>query len=190
MNMGKFNTLVNYPSDKTIQNSNTGFKYEHNPSDNPKVLQDAIEDPNAVYGYSPNPKSNSIGGYANKIDWSDPIAVKGATERRINYHVNNDNISELIIKMKAEGCSVEDIAKAANEQRNLNRLNDYKNDANGLKLVKERNLAKYGNENGPTAEFLYNKYGSWETVIEKAMSANPGMDACCGLCDKYFHLYD
>lgn len=60
--MGKFNTLVNYPSDKTIQNSNTGFKYEHNPSDNPKVLQDAIEDPNAVYGYSPNPKSNSIGG--------------------------------------------------------------------------------------------------------------------------------
>lgn len=188
--MGKFNTLVNYPSDKTIQNSNTGFKYEHNPSDNPKVLQDAIEDPNAVYGYSPNPKSNSIGGYANKIDWSDPIAFKGATERRINYHVNNDNISELIIKMKAERCSVEDIAKAANEQRNLNRLNDYKNDANGLKLVKERNLAKYGNENGPTAEFLYNKYGSWETVIEKAMSANPGMDACCGLYDKYFHLYD
>lgn len=62
--------------------------------------------------------------------------------------------------MKAEGCSVEDIAKAANEQRNLNRLNDYKNDANGLKLIKERNLAKYGNENGPTAEFLYNKYGS------------------------------
>ncbi len=181
----------NFPNIKVVESNNiSGFKYKHHPSDNPKVLQDAIEDPNAVYSYSPNPKSNSIGGYANKIDWSDPIAVKCATERRINYHVNNDNISELIIKMKAEGCSVEDIAKAANEQRNLNRLNDYKNDANGLKLVKERNLAKYGNENGPTAEFLYNKYGSWEIVIEKAMSANPGMDACCGLYDKYFHLYD
>lgn len=135
-------------------------------------------------------QNQTVQAGANKIDWSDPIAFKGATERRINYHVNNDNISELIIKMKAEGCSVEDIAKAANEQRNLNRLNDYKNDANGLKLVKERNLEIYGNENGPTAEFLYNKYGSQETVIEKAMNANPGMDACCGLCDKYFHLYD
>ena len=186
----KFNISGNFPSYKISQNSNTGFKYEHNPSDNPKVLQDAIEDPKAVYGYSPNPESNSIGGYATKIDWSDPMAVNGAAKRRIDYHVNNDNISELIIKMKSEECSVEDIAKAANEQRNLNRLNDYINDVDGLKLVKERNLVKYGNENGPTAEFLYNKYGSWETVIEKTMSANPGMDACCGLYDKYFHLYD
>lgn len=28
-------------------------------------------------------------------------------------------------------------------------------------------MNKYGNENGPTAEFLYSKYGSWEKVIEK-----------------------
>lgn len=50
----------------TLKSSdNIGFKYKHNPSDNPKVLVDAIEDVDAVYGYSPNPKSDSIGGYAN-----------------------------------------------------------------------------------------------------------------------------
>lgn len=53
--------------------------------------------------------------------------------------------------------------------------------------VKSSNRLKYGNE--PMAEYLFEKYGSWDKVIEKSMSANQGMDACCGLYDKYFHLY-
>ena len=132
-----------------------GFKYKHNSSNNPKVLQDAIENPNAVYGYSPNPNSESIGGYADAIDWSNPTEVAKARARRQAYHEKNDNISELVIKMKVDGYSVEGIAKAANHQRNLNRLNDYIDDIEGLARVKERNRVKYGNENGPTAEYLF-----------------------------------
>ncbi|MBR4464316.1 MAG: hypothetical protein IKS40_06850, partial [Treponema sp.] len=40
------------------------FQYEHNPSLNPLVLRDAIEDETAVYGYSPNPESGRLTAYA------------------------------------------------------------------------------------------------------------------------------
>ena len=173
-----------------VDDIETGFKYMHNPSDNPKILGDAIRNPKAVYGYSPNPKSKSISGYADAIDWSSPKEVAKATARREKYHIRNDNILEQVIKMRAEGYSAEEIARKTNQLRNTNRLNDYISDPEGLAHVKNRNLLKYGNEDGPTAEYLFEKYGSWEKVIEKSMSANPGMDACCGLYDKYYHLYE
>ena len=47
----------------------------------------------------------------------------------------------------------------------------------------------YGNELGPTPEYLFEQYGSWETVITKAFSSNPGMDACLGLYDEMFDTY-
>ena len=50
-------------------------------------------------------------------------------------------------------------------------------------------MAKYGNENGGTPEYYYEKYGSWETVLEKALSTNAGADACLGLYDKYYDTY-
>lgn len=171
------------------------FKYKHNPSENPKVLQDAIVDENAVYGYSPNPKPTSrISGFANGdlYDWSNPDKVKVYRERRIQYHIENDNIDRLIIEMKKNNKSIEEIARAANARRNQNRLYDYikRNDYEGLKKVKKSNLKTYGNELGITAEDALRKYGSWEKVIEKTKSANPDMDACCGLYDVYYDLYN
>ena len=50
------------------------------------------------------------------------------------------------------------------------------------------NLDTYGNENGPTAESLFEKYGSWDKVLVKSFSSNSGMDACLGLYDvQYEH---
>ncbi|EMI9089206.1 hypothetical protein COD05_28390 [Bacillus cereus] len=167
----------------------TSFAYKNNPMDNPKAAKDIHENPDAVYGFSPNPKSESIGGFADALDWTNPEQVAQATVRRQSYHDKNDNIIELVNKMKNEGNSIEEIARAVNNQRNQNRLNDYIDDPKGLERVMARNEVKYGNPHGPTAEFSFNKYGSWEKVIEKSMSANPGMDACCGLYDKYYHLY-
>lgn len=94
--------------------------------------------------------------------------------------------------MRKEGYLTEEIARAANAQRNQNRLNDYiiNNDMEGLERVKRRKVLKYGNENGLTAEDALEKYGSWEALIEKTKSANPAMDACCGLYDKYYYLYE
>ncbi len=65
----------------------------------------------------------------------------------------------------------------------------YANDPDGLEALKKSNLETYGNENGGTPEYFYKKYGSWETVIEKAFSTNAGADACLGLYDKYYYTY-
>lgn len=65
----------------------------------------------------------------------------------------------------------------------------YKDDPEGLANLKESNLITYGNENGGTPEYFYAKYGSWETVIEKALATNAGADACLGLYVEYYDTY-
>ena len=94
-----------------------------------------------------------------------------------------------MISMKQAGKSTEEIARVVSAKRNEIRLASYKDDPEGLAKVKKSNLETYGNENGGTTEFFYAKYGSWETVIEKSISANPGADACLGLYDKYYDTY-
>lgn len=174
--------------EKGLDAWNNRFKYKHNPMDNPKAVKDIIEDPNAVYGYRPNPESERLQEFVD-YDWSDPEVAETARLNRTKYHEENDNISELVRKMEKEGASSEEIGRAANIQRNQNRLDSYANNPEGLAKVKQSNLEKYGNEFGPTADQLYEKYGSWEAVIEASERANPGMDAVCGLYDTYYDLY-
>lgn len=38
----------------------TGFVYKNNPMDNPKAVKDILENPDAVYGFSPSQKLKSI----------------------------------------------------------------------------------------------------------------------------------
>ena len=42
----------------------------------------------------------------------------------------------------------------------------------------------------PSADFLYEKNGSWQMVLEKALGTNAGMDACLGFYDAYYDFYD
>lgn len=53
-------------------------------------------------------------------------------------------------------------------------------------MVRRSNLSTYQNPDGPTPEFLFKKYGSWEGVINASIRSNPGMDACVGLYDLYY----
>ena len=163
------------------------FKYEHNPMDNPVAAADIIVNPNAVYGFSPNPESARLGNFATAIDWTSSADVAKAREVREAYHQRNSNLWEIFSDMEAKGHSIEEIARAVSRQKNVNRLAEL--DSENLALTKASNLKTYGNEEGPDADFLHQKYGSWEAVIDKAISSNPGMDACCGLYDIYYHLY-
>ncbi|KNY30351.1 hypothetical protein [Pseudobacteroides cellulosolvens] len=167
------------------------FQYENNPLDNPKAMADIILNPEAVYGFSPDPESTRIGEFASSIDWTNPEQVSKATAAREKYHQENDSIADLVVKMKKEDASPEEIAKAAVNQRNKNRLDSYlkRGDEAGYQRVLRSNQETYGNPLGMTPEDALKKYGSWEKVIDKTMSTNSGMDACCGLYDKYFHLY-
>jgi hypothetical protein len=164
------------------------FTYIHDPKDNPGAMADIQVDPNAVYGFSPNPDSSRLGSYA-QFDWTDPEYVKKAKKSREAYHESMESMIDLLYKMRADGASIEEIARAASTERNRIRLSTYKDDPAGLAAVKERNLKTYGHEDGPTPDELYDKVGSWEAVLQGAFSSNMGMDACCGLYDQYYSLY-
>ena len=162
--------------------------YVHDPMANPSAAKDIVVDPSAVYGYAPSPTSSRLKDYVD-YDWSDPVLVEKMRQQREEYHDSMKQLYSMITTMRTAGASVKDIAIAVSTRRNEMRLESYKGDPEGLAKVKKSNLENYGNENGGTPEFFYNKYGSWETVIEKALSANAGADACLGLYDKYYDTY-
>lgn len=176
---------------ETISSSSVSaeeFRYVHDPRLNPKAMEDIIEDPSAIYGFSPDPNSVRLGQFAS-YDWSDPVLVENARQERIAYHAQNAGLYDMLTQLQAEGKSIEEIARTISAERNRIRLAAYDGDPEGLAAVKQSNLDTYGNEEGPSADSLYAKYGSWETVLEKAFSVNSGMDACLGLYDDYYDLY-
>jgi hypothetical protein len=164
------------------------FTYEHDPRENPAAMEDIVENPDAVYGFSPNPDSPRLGSFAD-YDWTDPEVVAEAQKERREYHESMDTMTDILYRMRDEGASMEEMARAVSEERNRLRLESYKDDPKGLAEVRESNLKTYGHEEGPTPDQLYEKYGSWTVVLQKAFSPNMGMDACCGLYDEYYWLY-
>ena len=167
------------------------FTYAHDPRDNPVAMRDIVENPDAVYGFSPSPAEEStLKEYVDAIDWTDAEQVASARAQRQAYHDSMEELYDMIITMVNEDQSIEAIARAVSQRRNELRLEAYANDPEGLAAVKKRNLDTYGNEFGPTQDSLYEKYGSWEMVLIKALGSNPGMDACLGFYDEYYDLYD
>ena len=162
--------------------------YVHDPMENPKAAADIIVDPDAVYGYAPNPDSVRLGAFA-KYDWSDAAFVAQMKQEREAYHESIHELYQMKADMEAQGESVEEIARAISNRRNEMRIEAYKDNPDGLATLKESNLEKYGNENGGTPEYYYEKTGSWEAVIEKAFLTNAGADAILGLYDTYYDTY-
>ncbi len=164
------------------------FQYIHDPSQNPEPMKDIIADPKAVYGFVPDPASDRLGEFAS-YDWSDEGSVASAKAERLKYHESMDSMSDIIYKMREEGASTEEIARAVSAERNRLRLLSYGDDIESLEKIKESNKKTYGQEEGPTPDQLFEKYGSWALVIQKAFAPNLGMDAVCGLYDDYYWLY-
>ena len=164
------------------------FSYVHDPRLNPEAMKDVIVNDDAVYGFSPDPQSTRLGSYA-QYDWTDPVFVAQAREERIKYHDSLKTMKVILNQMKEKGATTEEIARAISSERNRLRLAAYDGDPAGLAEVKKSNLETYGHEDGPTADEMFEKYGSWEAVIQKAFSPNLGMDACCGLYDDNYQLY-
>ena len=165
--------------------------YEHDPAENPAAMRDIVVNPEAVYGFSPSAAEEStLKEYADIIDWTDPEQVAEARQQRLEYHESLQELYDMIMEMVDRDKDIETIARAVSQRRNELRLEAYKDDPEGLELVKKRNLETYGNEFGPTQDALFEKYGSWEMVLIKALGTNPGMDACLGFYDDYYYLYN
>ena len=135
--------------------------------------KDIVKDDTAVYGFRPS-ETGSLKQYA-AADWSDPDLVESGRLERIAYHKSIESLYDILDQMQAEGKPLEDIARAVSQKRNELRLEACKDDPEALAALIQRNLEKYGHEEGPLPDELYAQYGSWETVIEKAFSTNVGM---------------
>ena len=164
------------------------YSYVHDPRLCSEAMKDIVVNPDAVSGFSPDPQSKRLGSYA-EYDWTDPAFVANAKAERTEYHDSLRSMSVILDRMKEQGATVEEIARAVSSERNRLRLAAYDGDPEGLAEVKKSNLATYGHEDGPTPDEMFEKYGSWEAVIQKAFSPNLGMDACCGLYDDYYQQY-
>ena len=166
------------------------FAYENDPGDHPYAMKDIVANPDAVFGFSPSPESTRLKEFVDALDWTSPQEVAMAREERRKYHESLSELYRMIEEMLGEAKPVEEIARAVSQRRNEIRLEAHQDDPEGLAMVKQSNLDTYGNELGPTADSLYEKYGSWQTVLEKALGTNAGMDACLGFYDEYFEFYD
>ena len=163
------------------------FRYFNDPRENPGAMADIVLDRDAVYGFRPS-ETGSLKQYAGE-DWTDPASVEEWRQSRIAYHESLRELYGMIEEMQDAGYSAEEIARAVSTRRNELRLEACADDPEALAKLKERNLEKYGHEEGPLPEELYEKYGSWTMVLAKALSTNSGMDACLGLYDTYYQLY-
>ena len=152
------------------------YSYVHDPRLNAEAMKDIVENADAVYGFSPDPQSKRLGSYA-RYDWTDPVFVANANKERREYHDSLNTMNEILDRMKEKGASTEEIARAVSAERNRLRLAAYDGDPAGLAEVKKSNLETYGHEDGPTADEMLAKYGSWETVIQKSFSPKLGKDA-------------
>jgi hypothetical protein len=101
---------------------------------------------------------------------------------RMRYHA-------LLAEMDREECALR--ARGASEEEIARRMVDLRNEAKDItragmtpeqvRRLEERNVAKYGNPLGPTADQLYAKYGSWEAVAEAATRTSAAVDGELGL---------
>ena len=175
-------------SNSASSSPSEGFHYTHDPRLEPEAMKDILEDPEAVYGFVPDPDSERLGPYA-EYDWTDESFVEEAKKERKAYHESLESLTDILYKMREEGASMEEMARAVSTERNRLRLEIYKDDPEGLEKTKKSNLDTYGHEEGPTPDQLFEKYGSWTIVAQKAFSPNLGMDVVCGLYDEYYWLY-
>src|SRR3546814_20470384 len=86
-------------------------------------------------------------------------------------------------RREAEGESPEAIARDLVQRRNALKQRFRADDDPGVvALMEQRNRLKYGDPNGPNADWLFRKYGSWEAVIAASSEERRVGKECVSTC--------
>ncbi|MCI8824155.1 MAG: hypothetical protein HFI15_16960 [Lachnospiraceae bacterium] len=118
----------------------------------------------------------------------DPEVAK-ARAARLEYleamEIKRAKLNSEVEEYLNAGKDFKEIAEIKVEQRNLDRIRSYveREDYENLEKLYNRNLIEYGRKEGPTAEQLFEKYGSYEDVIYSSVKINKGMNAILGIDD-------
>lgn len=116
-----------------------------------------------------------------------PIGVEGAaagslTAIRATYLRSVDDLVGLGLSMRAAGTSAEQAARLLVPLRNQLKL-DLRVQGSwfAARTADVRNLVRYGNRAGPTADDLYRQYGSWDKVLDALGRTNTTVDTVLGV---------
>ncbi|MFF0435198.1 hypothetical protein ACFYU9_23565 [Streptomyces sp. NPDC004327] len=107
-----------------------------------------------------------------------PMDQKVEAQRtRMSYHRLLEDMHRTEADMRAQGASDEEIARELVDMRNqAKEITRAGMSPEEVRILEERNMAKYGNPLGPTADQLYAKYGSWDKVIDASMRTSYAVD--------------
>lgn len=111
-----------------------------------------------------------------------PEEREQAREVRLRYHQLLDTMERVADRMHEEGRSDEEIARVLvdmrNEAKDITRAGM---SPEAVQALEERNMKKYGNPLGPTADQQFAKYGSWAKVIEASTRTSAAVDQELGI---------
>lgn len=107
-----------------------------------------------------------------------PLDEKVEAQRtRIQYHDLLEDMHRTAADMRAAGATDEEIARELVDMRNQAKaITRAGMTPEEVRILEERNVAKYGNPLGPTADQLYAKYGTWQQVIDASMRTSYAVD--------------
>ncbi|MFJ3908521.1 hypothetical protein [Streptomyces vinaceus] len=107
-----------------------------------------------------------------------PMDEKVEAQRtRIQYHDLLEDMHRTAADMRAAGATDEEVARELVDMRNQAKaITRAGMTPEEVRILEERNLAKYGNPLGPTADQLYAKYGTWQQVIDASMRTSYAVD--------------
>ncbi|MCX5392048.1 hypothetical protein [Streptomyces sp. NBC_00094] len=107
-----------------------------------------------------------------------PMDEKVEAQRtRIRYHGLLEDMHRTEADMREAGFTDEEIARELVDMRNqAKEITRAGMSPEEVRILEERNLAKYGNPLGPNADQLYAKYGSWQQVIDASMRTSYAVD--------------
>ncbi|MFJ6572141.1 hypothetical protein ACIQNU_32530 [Streptomyces sp. NPDC091292] len=111
-----------------------------------------------------------------------PEERREARAIRMNYLALIGEMDRVRCDMRAAGRSPEEIARHLVDMRNdAKEITRAGMSADEVRQLEARNIAKYGNPLGPTADQLYAKYGTWEQVADAATRTSRAVDGELGL---------
>ncbi|QES13999.1 hypothetical protein DEJ45_17350 [Streptomyces venezuelae] len=107
-----------------------------------------------------------------------PMDEKVEAQRtRMRYHGLLEDMHRTEAAMREAGATDEEIARELVDMRNqAKEITRAGMTPEEVRILEERNIAKYGNPLGPTADQLYVKYGTWQQVIDASMRTSYAVD--------------
>ncbi|MFJ7154164.1 hypothetical protein ACIQUQ_04430 [Streptomyces sp. NPDC101118] len=122
----------------------------------------------------PCPSTDPVVCRIRVLPWGEKVE---AQRTRMRYHGLLEDMHRTAAAMREAGATDEEVARELVDMRNqAKEITRAGMSPEEVRILEERNTAKYGNPLGPTADQLFAKYGSWQQVADASMRTSYAVD--------------